>query len=166
MTSPEVQYLRAVRDHFVRRNEVGHAFFEGFFSEYYSFSPQVCTVLAGDQPLTRLVLDGFVVPVLSFWQLMIERSDATWDDADLGAAFVRCHPDRAAAGDRLAAIREMVLHMVAPGDYAPPELVQLLLRRAWPNEHIQWALVRPVAIYQEILACYVREPRLTRSGGR
>ncbi len=115
LTSPEVQYLRAVRDHFVRRNEIGHAFFEAFFSEYYSFSPQVCTVLAGDQPLTRLVLNGFIVPVLTFWKLMIERSEAMWDEADLGAAFVRHHLDRAAASDRLAAIREVALHMVAPG---------------------------------------------------
>jgi hypothetical protein len=35
------------------------------------------------------------------------------------------------------------------------ELLQLLQERAWPSEHIQWALVTPVRIYYDLITMYL-----------
>jgi hypothetical protein len=158
LTSPEVQSLRSVRDRFVRSTEAGHAFFEAFFRDYYSFSPQVCTILAGDPRLPGYVLKGFVEPLLAFWSVMIERSDQRWDDAELGSAFSRSVPDRATAKARLAAIQRTAMYWFGPVDEAPAELLRLLRERAWPSEHIQWALIRPVGLYHDLLALYLEDP--------
>jgi hypothetical protein len=158
LNSVQVNSLRSVRDHFVRSTEVGYAFFRQFFYDYYSFSPQVCTILAGDPEIPRHLLEGYINPLLDFWKIMIERSFNSFNDAELGAAFVRHHADREMAEARLEALRRTAtywLQQESEGSNAPPELLELLRERAWPSEYIQWALVVPVRIYHELLTLYL-----------
>ena len=158
LASSQVQSLRAVRDHFVRCTEVGFAFFEQFFRDYYSFSPQVCAIMAGHPNISEHLLEGYVNPLLDFWQIAIERSLQDFDDAGLGAAFGRHHPERKLAKARFAALGRTATYWQNedPSENgAPPEMIALLKERAWPSEHIQWALVEPVRIYFDTLSLYL-----------
>lgn len=151
--SPQVQSLRAVRDRFVRRTEVGHAFFERFFYDYYAFSPQVCTMIAGDPRLGRAILDGFVEPLLGFWQLVIARGFEGTDGEALARMLRAQHRDQAAIVATLAALAQTEAYWdldESPAD-VPPALRSLLHERAWPSAHVQWALVEPVQIYRGVL---------------
>ena len=157
LTSPQVQFLRSVRDHFVRSTEVGYAFFQQFFYDYYSFSPQVCTIMLGNPHVPERLLEGYINPLLDFWNIMIERSGGNFNDAELGASFVRRHEDRAAAAARLEALQRTVaywLQQESDAD-APAELIELLRERAWPSEYIQWALINPVRIYNNVLTLFL-----------
>lgn len=158
LASPQVQYLRRVRDHFVRSTEVGHAFFERFFHDYYAFSPQVCTLMAGNPQIPAYLLEGYINPLLEFWKLMIERSARPYAETALGAAFARQHPDRAQAEARLDALRHTATYWLShdanPGS-VPEQLITLLKERAWPSDYMQWALVAPVRIYHDLLALHL-----------
>ncbi|MCA1579460.1 MAG: hypothetical protein LC794_19110 [Acidobacteria bacterium] len=158
LNSKQIQFLRSVRDHFVRSTEVGYAFFQKFFYDYYSFSPQVCTIMVGNPEIPGHLLEGYINPLLDFWKVMIERSGNNFSDAELGAAFVRHHPDRAAAQSRLEALQSTVAYWMqeeTEGNSAPAELLTLLRERAWPSEYMQWALVAPVRIYHDVLTRYL-----------
>jgi len=169
LNSKQIHFLRSVRDHFVRSTEVGYAFFQKFFYDYYSFSPQVCTIMAGNRGIPEHLLEGYINPLLDFWRVMIERSGNNFTDAELGAAFVRHHRDRDAARARLEALQRTVTYWLqdeTAGSDAPPELIKLLRERAWPSEHMQWALVAPVRIYHEVLTLCLAgadEPTLGRA---
>lgn len=158
LTSPQVQYLRFIRDHFVRSTEVGFAFFEQFFYDYYSFSPQVCTIMAGHPDITERLLEGYINPLLEFWKIMIERSRHPFGDLDLGSAFVRYLPDPAQTEARLDALRltnAFWMKQDSNSSEVSSELITLLSKRAWPSDHIQWALVAPVRIYHDLLALFL-----------
>lgn len=158
LASPQVQFLRCVRDHFVRSTEIGHAFFEKFFQDYYSFSPQVCKIMARNPNVSLHLLEGYINPLLDFWKIMIERSRQHFSDVDLGATFVRQHPDRTQAQSRLDALRRTVrywLNQDSNDAEVPAELITLLRDRAWPSNHMQWALVAPVRIYHDLLTLYL-----------
>jgi hypothetical protein len=158
LTSQEVRSLRCVRDHFVRSSEIGHSFFEQFFRDYYSFSPQVCTFMAGDPKLSGHLLEGWVNPLLDFWKIMITRSQRSMTIEDAGAAFVRSQSSRTQAEARRDALSRTLTYWSLGGSDENPwrvELLQLLQERAWPSEHIQWALVTPVRIYYDLITMYL-----------
>jgi hypothetical protein len=157
LNSKQIHFLRSVRDHFVRSTEVGYAFFQKFFYDYYSFSPQVCTIMAGNSAMPGHLLEGYINPLLDFWRIMIERSGNNFTDAELGAMFVRHHGDRDAARARLEALQRTVAYWLQDESAtdAPPELLKLLRERAWPSEYMQWALIAPVRIYHEMLTLYL-----------
>jgi hypothetical protein len=157
-SSQQVQYLRLIRDHFVRSTEVGYAFFEQFFRDYYSFSPQVCTIMAGKPGISAQFLEGYINPLLEFWKIMISRSNNIMSETDLGELFYQLHPDREKARERLDALyrtRTYWFNEISGDSKAPAELLSLLRERAWPSDHIQWALVEPVRIYSEILESFI-----------
>lgn len=157
-SSLHVQQLRCARDHFVRGTEVGHAFFETFFRDYYAFSPQACTIMAGDAAIGRHLLAGYIEPLLDFWKLMIERGKHPMTSTQLGAAFIALHPDRACAETRRAALQRTAVywqHHAAGATGGPAKLVALLRERAWPSPYMQWALVEPVRIYHGLLTQYL-----------
>ena len=57
--SPEVQFLRDFRDRYVLKTFAGSSFMEAFNAWYYSFSPYVAKVIAGEEwarTLTRITL--------------------------------------------------------------------------------------------------------------
>ncbi len=157
-SSWQVQHLRSVRDHFVRSTEVGYAFFEDFFRDYYSFSPQVCTIMAGNPKISEHFLEGYINPLLDFWKIMIARSGTDLYEHDLGELFISLHPDRNKAKQRLKALQRTSAYWLGDIDGesgVPEELISLLTERAWSSEHIQWALVEPVRIYHDLLMHYL-----------
>lgn len=158
MSAPQIPHLRSVRDHFVRSTEVGYAFFEQLFRDYYSFSPQVCTIMAGNPSISEHLLEGYINPLLEFWKIMIERTGQHFSDANLGAAFARHHPHLLLAEARLDALRRTEsywLNQDSPDSEVPATLIALLRERAWPSDYIQWALVAPVRIYHDLLSLYL-----------
>ncbi|PFV80063.1 hypothetical protein COL05_15775 [Bacillus sp. AFS059628] len=159
LTSPQVQYLRFIRDHFVRNTEVGYAFFEKFFYDYYAFSPQVCTIMAGHPNISEILLEGYIDPLLEFWKIMIERSSHQFKDFDLGTVFVRNHTDRAQSKSRLEALHRTNIYWLNQqvsdnSDDISQELIALLSELAWPSDYIQWSLVAPVRIYHDLLTLF------------
>jgi len=154
LSSPQVQFLRSVRDHFVRSTEVGFAFFARFFRDYYSFSPQVCTLMARHAGMSEQLLAGYIEPLLDFWKIMIVRSSGRMTPQELGARFAQLHADADSARARLRALQVTSYYWQAEGGGGdgPSELITLLKDRAWPSEYMQWALVAPVRIYYELLA--------------
>ena len=156
--SRQVQMLRCARDHFVRGTDVGHAFFEQFFHDYYAFSPQACTLMAGDQPLRRHLLEGFVDPLLDFWNVMVKRGHRLMSSTQLGAAFIALHPDRLHAEGRHAALLRTSAYWdsgAGQSTGAPAQLLALLRDRAWPSPYMQWALVAPVRLMHALLTRYL-----------
>lgn len=154
LTSQEVRSLRCVRDHFVRNTEIGHSFFEQFFQDYYSFSPQVCTIMARDPQLSGHLLEGWVNPLLDFWKIIIARSRQSMTVESMGAEFVRRQPSGPHAKARRDALQRTLTYWSDGGADENPwraELAQLLRERAWPSEYIQWALVSPVRIYYDLI---------------
>ena len=66
--------------------------------------------------------------------------------------------DRHKARERLDALyrtRTYWFNEISGDSKAPAELLTLLRERAWPSDHIQWALVEPVRIYCEILESFI-----------
>jgi hypothetical protein len=158
LTSPQVQFLRSVRDHFVRSTEVGYEFFEHFFRDYYSFSPQVCTIMAKTPNISEHLLEGYINPLLDFWKIMIERSQTYFSDLELGAAFVNYHSNRPRANARLNALNFTTAYWLkqdSNNNELTTELITLLRERAWSSEYIQWALVAPVRIYYNLLTLFL-----------
>lgn len=155
LSSPQVQALRHARDHFVRGTEVGHAFFERFFHDYYAFSPQVCTIMAGRPSVSAQLLEGYIEPLLGFWKIMIERSRLPMDDVILGNAFMGLHADPVEAARRFDAIERTGVYWQRQRDEAgdvPERLLTLLRERAWPSDTMQWALVAPVRMVHALLS--------------
>ncbi len=152
-SSRQVQALRDVRDHFVRSTEVGFAFFEQFFRDYYAFSPQVCTLMEQSPGVPEALLDGYIHPLLEFWQMMILRSRKTCDAAALGELFMSRHADLAPAQDRLRAMEGIVDRWLQQkaDDPTTEALLSLLAEHAWPSEYMQWALIDPIRIYRRLL---------------
>lgn len=157
--SEEVGALRAVRDGLLRKTEIGFAFFQSLFRDYYGFSPQVCALMARQPILRPLVLDGFVRPLVRILRL-IERHAVHGqgqDAAALGESFAAEHIDRAAAAGCLEMLDRASL--VIEGDKAgltepQQELARLLSDRALSSRHVAWALVEPVGVYRSALRAY------------
>ncbi|HTU13019.1 MAG TPA: hypothetical protein VMG08_19170 [Allosphingosinicella sp.] len=159
--SPLVQELRALRDGLLRRSEVGHAFFGRLFFDYYSFSPQVCTLMAGEPQLPDLVLKGYVEPLLLMLRAMTAATYEPIDDETLGRRFLAAVGGPAARRQRLAALDQAGRFW--RGDEVPDhetarKLAGLLQDHALPSEHVRWALVEPVRIFQAILRALPRRP--------
>lgn len=156
LSSPQVEYLRHVRDHFVRSTEVGYAFFKRFFYDYYAFSPQACTLMIKHPGLGEHMLAGYIDPLLDFWKLMITRSQQKLDDKALGQLFIeQCQ--QIECDERLKALKKTELYWSNQdgNTEASDQLIALLLERAWPSPYIQWALIAPVKIYYDMLSLYI-----------
>lgn len=146
--SVEVQRLRAVRDGFVRRMESGHDFFQQLHYDYYSFSPQVCTMIAADLSLQQQIRVGFVEPLMDFWEFMALRTRESPRTAQAFGALIRQHFGRTDLRTRSVNLNHVSEWWSdgSPNNDLPAELRELLNERAWPSPIIQWALVRPLEI--------------------
>lgn len=60
--SPEVQFLRNVRDDYIRKREWGNRFMDGAEGVYYKFSPQVVRDMEKSKRFKKLVRWAFVAP--------------------------------------------------------------------------------------------------------
>lgn len=155
--SAEVKALRAIRDGLVRSTEVGFAFFERFFYDYYDFSPQVCTLMARRPDLSTQILVGFVRPLIVALRLLNHHAVEASSAEELGDRLRLYHPDRQEAAATLAALqrtRALWQGHTAADDAVAGELVHLLRDRASPSEHIRWGLLEPLRIYGEALQAY------------
>ncbi|HEY0696479.1 MAG TPA: hypothetical protein VGD43_01570, partial [Micromonospora sp.] len=153
--SAEVAELRALREGFLRRGEVGFAFFEALHHAYYSFSPQVVTAMAADLELRATTLHGFVRPLIRMLGLVRDRTLDGVDPETLGERFVAGVGSEA---DVRASIEVMdrVAALLRPGrevrlSPAEQRVATLLASRALADPHISWALVEPVRTYHRLL---------------
>jgi hypothetical protein len=154
--SEDVAALRMVRDGFLRTSEVGFAFFESLHYDYYAFSPQVCNLMARHPQLRPLVLDGLVRPLVTVLRL-IEQFTRGPEVTDLGERFAAEHADREAAMLRYQELRRAQAGL--EGSEArlsglERELVELL-RPGLTSEHVAWAILEPIQIYQRALRSYL-----------
>lgn len=155
--SEEVAALRSVRDGFIRRSEVGFAFFDSLHRDYYGFSPQVCTLMARHPTLRPLVLEGFVRPLVSMLRLIEEFALKAADSATLGERFAAEHEDRAAGAARLATLHR-AREVLGGGDAElthEQQLLSELLAPALESDHLLWAVVEPIQLYEAALAAHI-----------
>ncbi|MCW7537874.1 hypothetical protein OOT46_08435 [Aquabacterium sp. A7-Y] len=152
----EVAALQAViGDRFLGSTAVGLAFFKQLFHDYYSFSPQLFTLIVREPALPPLLLEGHVRPLVAALRLMQAHVVEGLSDAQLGFRFLAAHTDAAEADARLASLQRVEQVW---GDGPLPEgriarhLTELVRERAAPSEHVQWALIAPVQIYAQALA--------------
>jgi|GEM_PF-1835038 len=152
-SSEDVAALRAVRDGFLRRSEVGYAFFQTLFHDYYAFSPQIATILAGRPGLRGAVHDGFVRPLVTILQLMRRYGVDNATAAELGTAFGAAHRDRAASQHSWVEQARSWIADPASAGVSPDQIPVLaeLLGRALESGHVVWALVEPLEIYERAL---------------
>lgn len=156
--SDEVAALRRVRDGFLRKSEIGFAFFEALHRDYYGFSPQVCTLLARHPSTLRpLVLEGFVRPLVTILGVIEEFALRGGDDAALGERFVAEHGDRREAADRLEMLERGRQVLAGHADALTDEQLALaeLVSPALSSEHLLWAIIEPVQMYESALASYL-----------
>jgi len=73
--SSEVNYLRQLRDHILRRSEVGNDFFKHFHYHYYGFSPEVCRLMVQQPTLSPLIKKYFVVPLIAGLELLVHYAE-------------------------------------------------------------------------------------------
>ena len=81
--APEVQFLREIRDHVLRRTEWGLKFFDAYWKYYYRFSPPLAEEMKRDPEMNRVVRWSIVEPWTYFLRLAIRRPD--WDRIDFDA---------------------------------------------------------------------------------
>ncbi|MGL5859348.1 MAG: hypothetical protein ACRC35_13265 [Angustibacter sp.] len=158
--STEVQELRALREQFLRRSEVGFAFFDTLHHSYYGFSPQVVDVMATDLELRAVTLDGFVRPLIRMLQLVRDHTLDGACAAQLGRRF--CErltpaevPRTLEVMDRMGAVLGLgVPSSGAPSSEGRAEVARLVATRALPDPHLQWGLLEPVQAYHDLLRAW------------
>lgn len=164
--SEEVAALRSVRDGFLRKSEIGFAFFDALHRDYYGFSPQVCVLLARHPALRPLVLEGFVRPLVFSLGLIEVFALRIAGAAALGERFVAHHQDRAAGAERLGMLqhaREVLGGNDARLNGEQRELTELLAP-ALRSEHLLWAVVEPIQLYESALAAYLDDCTVEQLG--
>ena len=157
--SEEVAALRSVRDSFLRKSEIGFAFFQSLHHDYYGFSPQVCTLMARHPELRPLVLDGFVRPLLNIFNMIEWYSLGEGSAEKLGERFIADHTDRAVSAVRLSMLCQ-VREVLDGNDVKLTDVQHELARLLYPaleSEHLRWALIEPFQIYQSALQAYLDE---------
>lgn len=154
--SDEVAKLRTIRDSFIRRSEIGYAFFHSLNYGYYAFSPQIAALTAGDLALRNVVLEGFVRPLIITLQLIQAYALSDADAENLGRGFRIAHPDRAAAAAR-SELQQGAVDALIDGTLpaAQASAARLLVQRALPDSHVVWALVEPLLLYREALQAFL-----------
>ncbi|EJV43952.1 hypothetical protein IEK_05291 [Bacillus toyonensis] len=75
--SPEVRFLRGIRENQLLRTRWGRQFFETFYEHYYRFSPTIADEMHKDPELKDVFGWALVTPLLNYLRLVITRPD--WD---------------------------------------------------------------------------------------
>ncbi len=167
--SQEAVTLRAVRDSFLRKTEVGFDFFQKLHHDYYSFSPQVCTMMARSDNLEPLVLNGFVRPLMIALRLLQGYALEDLTEEELGGRFAGFHPDPVEADEQLHILRRAHEYFTRTGDGGgisgvDSGIADLLEERAWSSTHIQWALIEPIRIYASALELFLSDAKPRKIG--
>lgn len=151
--STEVQQLRSLREQFLRRSEVGFAFFDALHYAYYGFSPQMVTVMATDLRLRSTVLDGFVRPLIRMLQVVRDHALDGVEIPELARRFTaNLDPTD---GVRALALLDRAGALLGgsdvPLDGNESAVRDLLVELALPDPHVRWGLLEPVAAYHDLL---------------
>jgi hypothetical protein len=75
--SPEVNFLRDIRDNLLLRIRNGRHFFETFYSYYYRFSPPIAKEMHENPELKSSFRLALVTPLLNYYRLAVTRPE--WD---------------------------------------------------------------------------------------
>ncbi|HEX5832205.1 MAG TPA: CFI-box-CTERM domain-containing protein [Pyrinomonadaceae bacterium] len=166
--SDEVQALRSLRDGLLRKTEVGFSFFQTLHRDYYGFSPQVCTLMAQHPPIRLLVLEGFVRPLVTILRLVEHYAVGRCDSETLGHEFVAQHDDQEVAAMRLVTLARARQLLAGSDAMLTDEELKLveLLAPALLSEHVRWALIEPLEIYETALLAHLTESGVERIGTR
>jgi hypothetical protein len=152
--SADVNALREVRDATLRWSEVGFDFFERLHYDYYSFSPQVVQMMAGDSDLRGQISADFVVPLTRCLKLLHYYARQHPDAAGLGLRFeeeLAASPELAALSREHVALALAVMRGHGTGPAALPDklaqLARLLHGKVSESAFIRWALLDTTEIY-------------------
>jgi hypothetical protein len=153
---PEVTALRAARDHFLRASATGDAFFTELFSEYYSFSIEICRIMVGAAATRPIVERTFVRPLIAILHfLRLQGLDP--GSANAMQAFEygrRSVSDVGAERSRLLSL----VRRLAEGLEPPPPLeedpdlarIETILAARVPHlPHVRWAICGVLALLLE-----------------
>jgi hypothetical protein len=164
--SEEVVELRAVRDGFLRKSEIGFSFFQSLHYDYYGFSPQVCTLMARHPGLRPLVLEGLVRPLVIMLRLVEEYSLGPGGAAILGEQFAAGHPDAEASTARLNMLNQAqdALYGKDAGLTGTQRELARLLTPSLASVHLRWTFVELIQIYQAALQSYLQGCTVERLG--
>lgn len=164
--SEEVSALRSVRDGFLRKSEIGFAFFQSLHHDYYGFSPQVCTLMAQHPVLRPLVLEGFVRPLVSILRLIKWYALGDGSAEILGERFSADHTDKTSCElqlNMLSLANDVLNRNDVELTDVQRELAQLLYP-ALENEHLRWAIIEPFQIYQSALQAHLNGSTIDEIG--
>ncbi len=151
--SEEVAALRSLRDGPLRENDIGFSFFQSLLHDYYAFSPQVCTLMAQHPTLRPVILEGFVRPLVNILRLIEQYAIGNANALMIGEQFVAGNADRAAGTVRLDILCRAREALTGTNIQITDEQAELakLLYPALTSEHVRWALVEPIQIYESAL---------------
>ena len=162
--SDEVRQLRSLRDKILRRSEVGSDYFRVFFYDYYSFSPEVCTLMGNNDELRDFVKTFFVVPVIHALELVAHYKAAKGQDL---VPFIEAQFEKSGLGHQydLNTLRQIEIGLTvikALGDRPLPyedllnglsgikgieQLFGSVGRGVALSAVLKWALMDPLAIW-------------------
>ena len=145
--SVEVNALRAFREGFLRRSEVGHSFFEQLHHEYYGFSPQVCAAMGNNEPLVDRIRTFCVRPLTRSLTLLRGLLAAQTPIDEIGTRLDRSlarELDAVEPGELDAALAMIRAGRVDPAT-VPTPLPQV--ERVDVGSHLRWGILDPVEMY-------------------
>jgi Effector protein len=153
--SEEVNALRDIRDRYLRPLEVGFDFFEQLHRDYYTFSPQVCTMMARSPDLKFMIGAYFVRPLTQILRLIYAYTAEGCAPDELGERFdamVTVSPLLASLDteriDELSQILGQQALPCRPGQGQEIAFLEALLReRAHSSPLVHWGLVEPLLMY-------------------
>jgi hypothetical protein len=153
--SAEVNELRYLRDRFFRQSEIGFDFFERLHTDYYTFSPEVSSMMVRSPSLKSLIGDYFVQPLTVILRLIYEYTVEGCTPAELGASFaaaVISAPVIASLEAPDIARLEQILGKASLPSLPEAEedlstLESLLSERAHRSEFVKWALIDTISMY-------------------
>ena len=166
--SIEVFLFQQVRDH-LRRTELGQAFFEEFFHEYYQFSPRVASEIERTPEFKQSVYDFFVEPLLGYYAIFQQMAAHPGERAEDGevangivARYASAVARRGLTRSQIASIAYRLRREAGmpTGDLHNPtceadfeatlnRLLDALAGRSAGHKLTYWGLLAPLAIFWE-----------------
>ncbi len=177
--STEVFRFQQIRDRF-RQTDLGQAFFEAFFREYYQFSPRVSSEMDGAPDFKQSVYDFFVEPLLGFYTIFrrvaahpgrLAEERTTMNGAVTAYASVVARRGLSRGYVSLIANRlARVVETPGPRDLPDPTLVadfdqtlnrllNAILECSAEPKITRWALLDSLAIFWEWVGCAMDSAR-------
>ena len=149
---------RVIRDTELRRSDVGYDFFDHLHRDYYSFSPEVCRMMARSTPTQDLIRIFFVGPLSRALRLAYAHNVEGVGPGELGRIFHEGIADSelgALDSQQLDQAQIVLRALRTPHSPLPAQLAELaefLDGTARTSPFIRWGLLEPIEIYADALA--------------